>query len=855
MAGYDGSLKFDTEIDEKGFNSGISKLGSLAKGGFSVLGGAVAGVTAALGGASAAAIKVGSDFEAQMSRVQAISGATGEEFQALRDQAMQLGADTAFSASEAAEGMENLAAAGFNTKEIISAMPGLLDLAAASGEDLATASDIAASTIRGFGLAASDAAHVADVLAENANRTNSSVTETGEAMKYISPVARAAGLSMEETAAAIGIMANAGIQGSQAGTTLRGALSRLAKPTDDMLATMQQLGLSFYDSEGRMKSLADQVSMLKSAMQGMTDEQKNNALVTLYGQESLSGMLALINEGPESLSALTQSFMECDGAAQKAAATMQDNLQGAIEQMKGSAETLGIVIFDSMSEPLKGLAQQGTEIINQLTDSFKSGGLQGMIEAGGTIIANLAVGIAQNIPGLIGTGVQVIQSILDSLTANMPQLISSGGQILQSIISGMIQLLPSIGTFITTFLSELYTQISQNAPALLEQGYQLLRNLMEGFVQAIPEALPRILEFIQGFGEQLAQAAPIIIQKGFELLSMLVQGIVTALPILIAQVPQIITTFANIINDNFPTILAKGVELLGQLILGILQAIPDLIAAIPQIIEAIVAVITAYNWLALGKNIIELFKNGITSMVSAVRSAGTDVLNAIKGALQNLPSTLSNLGRNAIHDLGQTISGLASYAKTAAMKVASAIETAILRLPGRMSSIGSNIVSGLWNGISGMYGWVVGKINSFVGNIVDHIKGALGIHSPSKVFRDEIGKYMALGMGVGFEKNIPTDDMVKSIGGAVNRMQKKVSGITTQPTSTAGYASAYTKVSGNVDQGIDYLSKKIDNLAKRPIEVTTKVFDRAIARSTAVPMQEEIQKNEKLQNMIRGERS
>src|SRR5699024_130114 len=152
-----------------------------------------------------------------------------------------------------------------------------------SGEDLASSADIAASTLRGFGLEASEAGHVADVLAENANRTNSSVAETGEAMKNIAALARAAGIRMEETAAAIGIMANAGIQGSQAGTTLRGALSRLSKPTDVMQQAMDELGVSFYDSEGKMKSLSEQVGMLQDAMEGMTDEQKNNYLVTLYG--------------------------------------------------------------------------------------------------------------------------------------------------------------------------------------------------------------------------------------------------------------------------------------------------------------------------------------------------------------------------------------------------------------------------------------------------------------------------------------------------------------------------------------------------------------------------------------------
>ena len=369
------SVEKDWETSSGKIGKAISKIGSIASKGLKIAATAITGTATALGGVATAAIKVGSDFEAQMSRVQAISGATGKELEELRSQAVELGADTSFSASEAAQGMENLAAAGFETNEIMDAMPGLLDLAAASGEDLASSSDIAASTLRGFGLAASEAGHVADVLAENANRTNSSVAETGEAMKYIAPLARAAGISMEETAAAIGIMANAGIQGSQAGTTLRGALSRLSKPTADMQGAMDELGVSFYDSEGKMKSLADQVGMLQDAMTGMTDEQKNNYLVTLYGQEALSGMLSLINEGPDSLSELTEAYEACDGAAQEAAETMQDNLKGAVEALSGSAETLGIVFYDSVSGSLKDAVEVVNESVDNITDAFNNGGL------------------------------------------------------------------------------------------------------------------------------------------------------------------------------------------------------------------------------------------------------------------------------------------------------------------------------------------------------------------------------------------------------------------------------------------------------------------------------------------------
>lgn len=438
----DGKVVIETGLDSSGIEKGLKSLGSITAKGLKAATVAITGTATALGGVAAAAIKVGSDFEAQMSRVQAISGATGEEFEQLRQQAIDLGADTAFSASQAAEGMENLAAAGFTTNEIMEAMPGMLDLAAASGEDLANSADIAASTLRGFGLEASEAGHVADVLAENANRTNSSVAETGEAMKYIAPLARAAGISMEETAAAIGIMANAGIQGSQAGTTLRGALSRLSKPTADMQEAMDALGVSFYDSEGKMLSLTDQVGMLKSAMEGMTDEQKNNYLVTLYGQEALSGMLALINEGPESLSSLTAAYESCDGAAQAAATTMQDNLKGAVEALSGSAETLGIVFYDSVSGSLKDAVQVVNDSVDSITDAFNNGGMNAAISAAGDEFANLATAAASHAPEMVDVAVDFIGAFGSGIARNSDKLLDSAEEVAVTLAGGLARLLP-----------------------------------------------------------------------------------------------------------------------------------------------------------------------------------------------------------------------------------------------------------------------------------------------------------------------------------------------------------------------------------------------------------------------------
>ena len=438
----DGKVVIETDLDSSGIEKGISKLGSLTTKGLKTAATTITGTAVALEGIGIAAVKAGSDFEAQMSRVKAISGATGTEFEKLKDQAIQLGADTSFSASQAAEGMENLAAAGFTTNEIMEAMPGLLDMAAASGEDLASSSEIAASTLRGFGLEAEEAGHVADVLAENANRTNAAVSDTGEAMKYVAPLARAAGISFEETAAAIGIMANAGIKGSQAGTTLRGAISRLSKPTDDMRDAMEELGISFYDSNGKMKSLSEQVGMLEGAFSGMTDEQKNNYLVTLYGQEALSGMLALINEGQGSLTDLTKSYENCDGSAKKAADTMRDNLKGAIDELGGSAESLGIVFYEEVSGSLKDTAESATESINNITKAFQDGGMEAAIDAAGDEFANLAVKAAEHAPDMVDVAIDFIQSFTDGVVDNRKKLLGAAGDIAETLAGGLADLLP-----------------------------------------------------------------------------------------------------------------------------------------------------------------------------------------------------------------------------------------------------------------------------------------------------------------------------------------------------------------------------------------------------------------------------
>lgn len=359
------------KVEQKGeqtANNATARLNKIGSGLEKVGGKLTTHVSVPLVAVGTIAAKTGMDFEAEMSRVKAISGATGDQFKMLEDQALSLGQSTAFSASEVAEGMENLASAGFSTNEIMEAMPGLLDLAASSGEDLATSSEIAASTLRGFGLEANKTGHVADVLAKNAAATNAAVADTGEAMKYIAPNARAAGLSLEEVTAAIGELANAGIKGSQAGTTLRSALVRLAKPSDPAATAMERIGFTAFDSSGKMKSLATIMGELNEKTKNLTDEQKQNTIATIFGTEALSGMTVLMQGGKEGLTDLTEQFKNCDGAAKEMAETMQDNTKATIEQAGGALETASIKMLNIVAPAIKDVADG----IGNLADKFSA---------------------------------------------------------------------------------------------------------------------------------------------------------------------------------------------------------------------------------------------------------------------------------------------------------------------------------------------------------------------------------------------------------------------------------------------------------------------------------------------------
>lgn len=315
-------------------------------------------------------VDVGSSFEAAMSEVSAISGASGSDLEALTEKAKEMGSSTKFSATEAAEAMNYMAMAGWKTNDMLNGIEGIMNLAAASGEDLATTSDIVTDALTGFGLTAADGGHFADILAQASSNANTNVSMMGETFKYVAPVAGALGYSAEDASVAIGLMANSGIKASSAGTALRTLLTNLAKPTDNMAAAMDDLGISLTDTNGEMKPLNELMGDLRTSFSGLTEEQKASYAATLAGKEGMSGLLAIVNASKSDYDKLTASIANCDGAAEGMAATMQNNLSGKLTIMNSALEGLGIAAYDYVSGPLQGVVEGVTDVINGITEAI-----------------------------------------------------------------------------------------------------------------------------------------------------------------------------------------------------------------------------------------------------------------------------------------------------------------------------------------------------------------------------------------------------------------------------------------------------------------------------------------------------
>lgn len=329
-------------------------------------------ITVPIAGVATAAVKTAADFEAAMSEVGAISGASAQDLATLTAKAKEMGATTSFSASESAEAMKYMAMAGWKTADMTAGIAGIMNLAAAAGEDLGTTSDIVTDGLTAFGMSAKESGRFADVMAAASTNANTNVTMLGESFKYCAATAGAMGYNIEDISVALGVMANAGIKGSTAGTTLKNVIANMAKPTDAQAAVMQKLGISLTDSSGNMKSFAEVMNNLRTSFNGLSETEKASYATTLAGKESMSGLLTIVNASAADFDKLTEAINGSSGSAEAMAAKMLDNLKGQLTLLKSAVEGIAITIGDKTLPYLKKFVswvQKAADYINNLSDA------------------------------------------------------------------------------------------------------------------------------------------------------------------------------------------------------------------------------------------------------------------------------------------------------------------------------------------------------------------------------------------------------------------------------------------------------------------------------------------------------
>lgn len=892
-------------------------------------------VTTPVLGLGTAAVKVTSDFESAMSKVSAISGATGGDLDALNKKAQEMGAKTKFSATESAEAFTYMAMAGWKTEDMLSGIDGIMSLAAADGLDLATTSDIVTDALTAFGLSASDSGHFADVLAKASSNANTNVSMLGESFKYAAPVAGALGYSAEDTAIALGLMANAGIKGSQGGTALRGSLTRLIKPTDDAAALMEQYGLSMTNADGSMKSLGEVMSMLRDKLGGLTEAEQAQVAAQIFGQEAMSGMLAIINASDSDYAKLTDAIYDADGAAQQMADTMLDNLSGQLTLLKSALEGLAIQFgeilmpyikqfvtwLQNLTQKLQELTPEQKEqivkwaaiaaaigpvlmVLGKLTSSVGSiittfgkipgaiakaksaftavsaaiGGISAPVVAVVAVIGVLIAAFAnlwktneefRNKMTAIWDGIKskfesFAQGIVDRLNA-LGFDFENFGEVVKAIWDGFCSLLAPIfegvfnqvsvilgsvldaltgifDVFIGIFTGN-WDQAWQGVKEIFGAVWDLIKGTFESWTIAFKGIADTVLGWfgttwdetwtnIKQFFVDIWNGITSFFSNVISSIKMAVSNFITTIINFFAQLP---TNIANFITNAYNSVVtwvsnmvAKAREMgqnflnavvsfftnlpykvgyfIGNTLTNIVIWVGNMVAKAREMgtnfLNNVVSFFTqlpgkvlqfitsAFNnvqtWATnmvnkareMGtnfiNNVVSFFtqlpgqvlqfitsalnnvQTWATNMVNKAREMGTNFINNVVSFMQQLPGKIKQYLDSAINNLKTWVTQMGQKGKEAVQSLINNVMSAASGIASKVMSIGTDIVTGVWNGIKNAAGWFTDQVKSFFSGIVDGVKDALGIGSPSKVFRDEIGRWLPPGVVQGFEAAMPS---------------------------------------------------------------------------------------------------
>ena len=866
---FDGTLKFDTAINQAGFKTGLSGLGDLAKSGLSGIGSiAKAGMAAVTGAVTAAsgavlalgknAVSVGSDFESGMSQVIATMGITKDtvqdgvnSFDLLSQAAKDAGANTTFSATEAAGALNFLALAGYDAATAADSLDAVLNLAAAGSLDLQYAADLATDAMAALGIEASkeNLTHFGDQMAVTASKANTSVAQLGEAILTVGGTAKSLSGGVTEMNAALGVLANRGIKGAEGGTALRNMILSLTAPTDKAAAKLDELGVKVLDEAGNMRSLNDVFRDLDKALSTVSDGEKTQILNEIFNKVDLKSAQAMLAGCGDEFMSLSSAIDSCDGAMQKMADTMNDTLEGDMKALNSRAEALGIAVYESINDPLRELAQLGGDYLKQLKDAFDVGGFSGAAYAVGGILGDAVTVLGGYLPDVAGIGNRIVSSLLTGITEN-------SGTIIQTGIDMGLTMLSGFGDIVVNFLdagAELAKQLDAGVEDSLPRITGTAREIALRIIKALGESFPDILTAGAGITEMLVNSlsedmprftafgnalimsvtgalernAPNLLRMMAYLVESLGGSMLDSLPVLLDCAVQLINTMVGIIADpealealagaavlivetlggallsNIPVLLEAVVSVLQMLIEGlsdpealtgllntglvILTTLADILMQnLEPLLGAVIAIIAALgSW--LGEHALDLVGAGL-SIVQAVVDAVIQnlplLLDAAVQIIEGLCRGIEEDSDDVLISIEQIIRSLLGFLLSpdtmrmigdAGGRIIRALIPAAVELAGDLlgfaydlfteygealltpdwGEIGKNIVYGILDGLLGVDFDAELFKSDFAENWVSGIKDIFGIHSPSKLMRDEIGKNLALGIEVGFEEHIP----------------------------------------------------------------------------------------------------
>lgn len=875
----DGTVIIDTELDNSGIETNLNKLETLTKTGLKGLTTAVGAVGGAIVGLGAAATTVGMDFESSMSQVAATMGITVDEiangseaFELLENAAKEAGKTTKYSASQSAEALNYLALAGYEAEEAVEALPTVLNLAAAGGLDLAYASDLVTDSMSALGLEMDSLEGFVDQLAKTSQKSNTSVAQLGEAILTVGGTAKTLAGGTTELNTALGILADNGIKGAEGGTALRNIILSLSAPTDTAAKKMKSLGLEVFDAQGNMRPLNETFEDLNDILSTMTQGEQTQVLNEIFNKTDLKSVNALLANSGDRFNELSGYIADASGAATNMAETMENNLKGKLTVIGSSLEGLGIQVYEKLEGPLKKAAETAIESIGSLSDSLTDGPLSDSVErlaeGFGALIEKVSEGVSTWLPKIIeaftwlldnsntiATGIVAIASGMAAMNvANMImgvvkafqafKLANEGATVAQWLLNAAMYANP-IGIIVGLVVglvaaiiylwntNETFREAIINCwNAVLNAGKAVWEWLVRFFTEDIPNAFNSIKEWFtnlpEWFGELWSKVTTKFSEWGATITNFFIETIPQWIENIGAWFSELPYKIGYAIGEALGAIIKWGMDTWNYLVENVplwIDGIVDWFSKLPDRIS---------EWLVDVYN--KAVKWGADMGKKAKESAQEFIDNVIEWFCK-LPTRIKEWFTNTITEAKKFVVDLGNKAKEAGKELIDNIVNTVQNLPSQMMEIGKNIVEGVWNGITSMGSWLADSVKGFFGGIVDGVKKTLGIHSPSRVFRDEVGKYMAQGVGVGFENESENveKDMQSSVEGITAKMKATV--ITEQSRSVPSGVSKENNTVANDNQTLGRGNVR-QNVT---IEVPVVVEGREIARATA-PYTDEFEK-------------